>query len=55
MDRGAQWATVHRVAKGQIQLKRLSKPVHTVVILRSWARSSLLQTQLLHLENEKID
>ena len=24
MDRGAWWATVHRVAKGQIQLKRLS-------------------------------
>ena len=29
MDRGAWWATVHRVAKSQTQLKRLSLHTHT--------------------------
>ena len=29
MDRGAWWATVHRVTKGQTQLKRLHKHTHT--------------------------
>ena len=29
MDRGAQWATGHRVAKGQTQLKWLSPHIHT--------------------------
>ena len=30
MDRGACWATVHRVAKSQTRLKRLSKHAHAV-------------------------
>ena len=29
MDRGAWWATVHRVAKSQTRLKQLSKHAHT--------------------------
>ena len=29
MDRGAWWATVHRMAKRQTQLKRLSMRAHT--------------------------
>ena len=29
MDRGVWWATVHRVTKGQTQLKRLHKHTHT--------------------------
>ena len=29
MDRGAWWATVHRVTKGQTRLKRLHKHTHT--------------------------
>ena len=29
MDRGAWWATVHRVTKSWIQLKRLSMHTHT--------------------------
>ena len=33
MDRGAWWATVDRIAKGQTQLKRLSS--HTRILLRS--------------------
>ena len=28
MDRGARWATVHGIAKGQTQLKRLSMHAH---------------------------
>ena len=28
MDKGAWWATVHRVAKSQTQLKRLSTQAH---------------------------
>ena len=28
MDKGAWWATVHRVAKSQTRLKRLSKQAH---------------------------
>ena len=28
MDRGAQWATVYRVAKSRTQLKRLSTHIH---------------------------
>ena len=32
MDRGAWWATVHRVAKSQTQLKRLSMQVVTGTI-----------------------
>ena len=30
MDRGAWWAIVHRVAKSQTTLKRLSMQAHTV-------------------------
>ena len=29
IDRGAWWATVHRVAKSQIQLKQLSSAMHS--------------------------
>ena len=49
MDRGAWWATVHRVAKSQTQLKRLSTYAHTwrkdsKVCLRSgtWKWSTFL-------------
>ena len=34
VDRGAWWATVHRVSKSQIRLKRLSMYVHTGENLR---------------------
>ena len=34
MDRGAWWATVHRVAKSQIQLKRLSKQAYKYAQLK---------------------
>ena len=33
MDRGAWWATVHRVAKSWIQLKRLSMHAHILLIV----------------------
>ena len=33
MDRGAWWATVHRVAKSWIQLKRLSMHAHILLII----------------------
>ena len=42
MDRGAWWATVHRVAKSQTQLKRLSMHMHT------------LSAQKLHEQNDNI-
>ena len=29
MDRGAWWATAHRVAKSRTQVKRLSMPTHS--------------------------
>ena len=32
-DRGAWWATVHRVAKSQTQLKRFSTDAHIYVLL----------------------
>ena len=30
MDRGAEWATVHRITKSQTQLKGLSKHTHII-------------------------
>ena len=35
MDRGAWWATVHKVTKSQTQLKRLSTHMHEMVSERS--------------------
>ena len=34
MDRGAWWATVHRVTKSQTQLKQLSIHAHKIVVNR---------------------
>ena len=31
-DRGARWATVHRVAKSQTQLMRLSTAQHSILV-----------------------
>ena len=42
MDRGAWWATVHKVAKSQTQLKQLS--IHTLIPLRSLSHLFLTLT-----------
>ena len=42
MDRGAWWATVHKVAKSQTQLKQLS--IHTLMPLRSLSHLFLTLT-----------
>ena len=46
MDRGAQWATVYRVAKSQTQLKRLSR--YLVILNTSvWTEKLFSSVQLL--------
>ena len=42
MDRGAWWATVHRVAKSQIQIKQLSTHAHTTDYFKYVRTISLL-------------
>ena len=44
MDRGAWWAPVHRIAKSQTRLKRLSRQAVVLKVL-----SSLLEMQVLGL------
>ena len=50
MDRGAWWATVHRVKKSQIQLKQLS--THLYVESTKMIQMSLLTNNLTDLENK---
>ena len=42
VDRGAWWATVHRVAKSQIQIKQLSTHAHTTDYFKHVRTISLL-------------
>ena len=58
MDRGAWWATVHRVAKSRIQLKRLSIHTHTKTSLNNliyythWCFLTLLEVKISSVPGE---